>query len=367
MLFGTAENDAGYALTDIQTRPWPEQALCLAEKVLSDSLTAYLSKENIQLLGLFKSLSDVLRSLARQLEILSTGGDSKEIRTTASSLMQEVFTNLAAKDKAPKKVTTERVNSFQVVLESVRSLNRDMGDLDAKSTLTDAKKAIGTVAPQKDSEIILLMKGLQNRLSRIVLDMEVFVYNITKLNSHGGCMNQSVKLVLHLTILGTGGFNGIGSENGSSGKAGQKRGQSRARNLAFQGTKEDVDVLQAYIFPEHCQMLLNRADDLFFSSNIESWKRAYALYNTLLSRLQVLDGFQGNSSSGFFVAMKQLETELNITNNPITQLRSVYDQANSRRNRLLLGQDMFGHVDSWVQSTPAYGTPHHPTEFACHK
>ena len=93
-------------------------------------------------------------------------------------------------------------------------------------------------------------------------------------------------------------------------------------------------------------MFLNKADNLFFSSNTESWKSAYALYNALLSRLQVLDCFQGEGSSGLSNALEHLETELNITNNPVMQLRSVYEQANSRRNRLLLGQDMFGHVDS---------------------
>jgi hypothetical protein len=95
-------------------------------------------------------------------------------------------------------------------------------------------------------------------------------------------------------------------------------------------------------------MFLNKADDLFYSNDTENWKSALELYNTLLARLQVLDGLKDNSSSGLFNALKQLETDLNITNNPIMQLRSVYDQANSRRNRLLLGQDMFGHVDSWV-------------------
>ncbi|KAE8330333.1 hypothetical protein BDV39DRAFT_202136 [Aspergillus sergii] len=88
--------------------------------------------------------------------------------------------------------------------------------------------------------------------------------------------------------------------------------------------------------------------DLFFSSNTEDWKSAYTIYNTLLRRLQVLDGFQGNSSSGLFNSLTHLETELNITNSPIAQLRSVYEQANTSRNRLLLGQGMFGHVDSWL-------------------
>lgn len=124
-------------------------------------------------------------------------------------------------------------------------------------------------------------------------------------------------------------------------------GRSRAKLLSFSGIKKDLAVFQAYVFPEQCQMLLNKADDFFFSSNTDDWKRAYALYNILADRLQVLNAFQGERS-GLLDALEGLETKLNVTSNPVLQLKSVYEQAISRRNRLLLGQDMFGHVDSWV-------------------
>ena len=111
-----------------------------------------------------------------------------------------------------------------------------------------------------------------------------------------------------------------------------------------------MDVLQAYIFPEQCQMLLNKADEYFFSSDMNNWNNASALYDTLLGRLQVLKAFEDNqnSNSGLYQALEYLETGLNITNNPVAQLNSIREQARSRRNRLLLGQDMFGHVDNWV-------------------
>ncbi|KAF7629508.1 serine protein kinase [Aspergillus flavus] len=333
LLFGTAVMDAARALVEIQKRPWPEQALCLTEPILSDSLPGYLSQEDTQLLGPLKSLHSVLRAIVRQLKILSGAGDSKEIQDTASSLIREVDTDLAANDKAPKNVTTDTFKSLQGILESIRSLNQKTPNLNATDILANAKKAIGTVVPQNDSKMISITENLQNTLLRTILDIETSVYDIAKFNSRGAA--------------GFGGIGGIGSQNGASGKAGQKDGRSRARNLHFQGTKRDADVWQAYIFPEQCQMLLNKADDLFFSSNTDDWKSANTIYNTLLARLQVLHD-QGNSSSGLFSALEHLETELNVTYNPIEQLRLVYEQAISRRNRLLLGQDMFGHVDSWV-------------------
>ena len=97
-------------------------------------------------------------------------------------------------------------------------------------------------------------------------------------------------------------------------------------------------------------MLLNKADEHFFSSATNQWKIASTLYDVLLGRLQVLGAFTNNHnySSGLSKALNHLDTNLGITTNPVAQLRSIYELAKSRRNRLLLGQDMFGHVDSWV-------------------
>ncbi|KAI9930684.1 hypothetical protein MW887_011439 [Aspergillus wentii] len=235
LLFGTADMDAARALVKVQKRPWPEPALCLTGPVLSYSLPGYLPEEQKQLLELLKSLSGVIQSLARQLKILSKAGDTKEIQAVASSLMQEAYTNLALKSKAPTNITIETVKFLQVVLDSIRSLNQRTPNLDATEILTDAKQAIVIVVPQEDSEMVSLTGHLENRL------------------------RQSA-----------GGFGGIGSKNSASGKDGLKIGSNRAKDLHFEGTKRDVDVLQAHIFPEHCQMLLNKADDLFFSSNTEN-------------------------------------------------------------------------------------------------
>ena len=182
--------DAARALVKVQKRPWPEQALCLTEPVLSDSLPGYLSEEQKQPLELLKSLSGVIQSLARQLETLSRAGDSKEIQAIASSLMQEAYTNLALESKAPKNITIETVNSLQVVLDSIRSLNQKTPNLDATRILTDAKQAIGTVVPQEDSEMISLTEDLENRLRKSISDMEGSAYEMAKLNYRGEYLNQ---------------------------------------------------------------------------------------------------------------------------------------------------------------------------------
>ncbi|PKY03296.1 serine protein kinase [Aspergillus campestris IBT 28561] len=337
LLFGTAETDAVVALQKIYRRSWPEQVLCLTEPVLSDSLPGCLSAGDEEVLQVLKSLSGVLQDLAVHLEVLSKAGLNKEIQDNASSLMQEVHTNLATKDEAPKDVTTETVTLFEKTLKSVRSISLETGTADATQILAAAQKAIEKVSPRKDSQLVSLIRNLEKRLQADLANMESAAYDFTKNNSRGAG--------------GVGGYGtkegGFRSQNGANGKAGLNSGQSRATILPFKGFEEDLDVLQAYIFPEQCQMLLNKADDIFFSSNTDDWKRAYALYNILVGRLQVLNAFQGERS-GLLDALEGLETKLNVTSNPVLQLKSVYEQAISRRNRLLLCQDMFGHVDSWV-------------------
>ncbi|KAJ5520798.1 serine protein kinase [Penicillium fimorum] len=332
-----AAMDAAFALQKVHGRSWPDQALCLAEPVLSDSLPRYLSAENKGFLQLLKSLSGVLQNLASRFEALSKAGLSKEICDSASSLTQEVKTNLAKKDQAPKDVTTETVTLLQETLASVCSIGQQTPSRDATHIFAAAEKAIRTVTPHIDSQLTHLITKLEEDLQRSLTDMQMTAYDLTKNNYKGSA-----------------GFGGYGAgkggfkvKNSADGKEGSSSGLSRAKVLSFQGINRDLDVLQAYMFPEQCQMLLNKADDFFFSSNADEWKTAYALYNVLLDRLQVLNAFQGKRS-GLLDALEGLETKLNVTNNPVIQLKSVYEQAVSRRNRLLLGQDMFGHVDSWV-------------------
>jgi hypothetical protein len=192
LLFGTAVMDAYCALEKIQTRAWPEQALCLTEPVLSDTLPGYLSEDEKQFVEVLKSLNGILQSLLCRLHILSREGGSEEIQATASRLVQKVSTNLAAKGEAPKNINTETVDSLQVILESVCSLNQRTPYQDATRILGDAEQAIETATPRMDSEMIRLAQRLQNRLYNGLLNMESSVEDIVKFNSRGEYLNLSI-------------------------------------------------------------------------------------------------------------------------------------------------------------------------------
>lgn len=106
---------------------------------------------------------------------------------------------------------------------------------------------------------------------------------------------------------------------------------------------------QAYVFPEQCQMLLNKADSRFYALKQDEQAEVLALYQRLVQRLHVIIAFgDAGTSTGLVAALVNIEKRLNITRNSVGQLRAIYGQAKSRGSRLLLGQDMLGHDAAWV-------------------
>lgn len=177
--------DAGFALGEIHGRSWPEQVLCLAEPVISDSLPGFLSAEDKEVLQLLTSLGGALQALASQLEVLSKSGISNEIRDASSSLMQKIHTNLATNDAAPKDITSATVKELKGTLASVRSISQETSNNVAMEALTSAQKTIGTVDPRKDSQLLSLIRNVEKRLQGTIVNMGIEAYNITKNNSPG--------------------------------------------------------------------------------------------------------------------------------------------------------------------------------------
>lgn len=105
----------------------------------------------------------------------------------------------------------------------------------------------------------------------------------------------------------------------------------------------------AFAFPEQCQMLLNKADNLFFTNHTVDRERASALYMRLIKRLSFMAvspaKFKGSNLAN---AYDKIESTSKLTVAPMVMLKSVYEQAKCRLNRLLLGQDMWGHGDNWA-------------------
>ncbi|PLN82658.1 hypothetical protein BDW42DRAFT_192862 [Aspergillus taichungensis] len=96
-------------------------------------------------------------------------------------------------------------------------------------------------------------------------------------------------------------------------------------------------------------MLLNKADNSFFTNTAEERQNAFGLYQRLIARLAFLAQLQADNEPPTLIsAYQRLESHWKVTISPIIQLQSIHSQAKSRFNRLLLGQDMFGHRSDWA-------------------
>ncbi|KAK0633953.1 hypothetical protein B0T14DRAFT_561490 [Immersiella caudata] len=165
-----------------------------------------------------------------------------------------------------------------------------------------------------------------------------------------------------LVMPGTGGLGGValgqGSNNGVRSPHGVNRDDSLAcKELVFDGRSDDLDVPVAFAFPEQCQMLLNKANALFFQSTPESRQNALVLYQRLSRRLSfwrtIRETQRGSDTpppveSNIEKSYNNLEYRLQVTISAYDQLEDVYSQAASFGKQILSGNDMFGHDPSWV-------------------
>ena len=120
-------------------------------------------------------------------------------------------------------------------------------------------------------------------------------------------------------------------------------------NVSLNGNDSDLMMDQVFAFPEQCQMLISKADNLFFSNSIEDRERASLLYTRLIDRLSFLAaGPEMYKGSNLSTAYDKIESTWKLTVAPMVTLKSVYEQAKCRLNRLILGQDMWGHGENWV-------------------
>lgn len=126
----------------------------------------------------------------------------------------------------------------------------------------------------------------------------------------------------------------------------------------------------AYAFPEQCQMLLMRADQIFYASGGDSVKvlPAVIMYTTLAQRLSFVPLLSNENDklpqttatnrpalSPLMTAFKQLELEFELTTNAIATLQNVYETAKAHLNRAKTGTDIFGNAAGWAPRL----TPHH--------
>jgi hypothetical protein len=149
---------------------------------------------------------------------------------------------------------------------------------------------------------------------------------------------------------------GRGGRGGRSGTPGSKPGtlgadgvpgKGTAINIALDGRGSDLDTEQAYVFPEHCQMLLNKADAWYFGDE-RNRQKAAVLYLRLIERLGFLKAPDQKFRESSLASSYDEMAANTITISPLLQMRTIYRQATSRLKRITLGHDIFGHSPTWV-------------------
>ncbi|KAJ4113933.1 hypothetical protein NW768_011463 [Fusarium equiseti] len=163
---------------------------------------------------------------------------------------------------------------------------------------------------------------------------------------------------------------GEGGQGGSSpnalippGKRGPSglRGRVTMQDLNPARSARYLNVTQAFAFPEQCQLLLRQADLAFYSQAPGEVDRAAELYHRIVDRSGFLKfaKFSQEPLRPLVKAYQSLEKIAQVTLFSENTLKSVYDQAKSRLQRLVLGLDMWRHDELWV---PRMSVPYYDAE-----
>lgn len=120
--------------------------------------------------------------------------------------------------------------------------------------------------------------------------------------------------------------------------------------MRLNGNIHDLEMSQVFAFPDQCQMLLNQADRSFFTNKTADLEKAAIFYRRLVARLSFVAklDFTRKDSSELAAAYHKVQDTWKLTMLVSTQLQSIHDQAESHLNRLTLGQDMWGHSQTWA-------------------
>jgi hypothetical protein len=188
-------------------------------------------------------------------------------------------------------------------------------------------------------------------------------------------------------IQGIGGQPGRGDPNlppALSGSNGND-GTVTAFTLSFADGSDETSIGYVLAQSDQCQMLLNQADGFFFTNKSDDLLKAAILYQRIANRTAFVDippaaapptggsalgsesvptgtsartgrsaltnaSASGGGSTGDDSPMLQAyarDEAIGLTVNPIPQLQSIRQLANTRLNQILSGRDLFGHDPQW--------------------
>ncbi|KAL4779971.1 hypothetical protein BJX76DRAFT_361304 [Aspergillus varians] len=325
---GSKLAEAMVAFMQIDKEPWPGKVARLMQVDESDALFGYLSQQPQQeTLKMYQSLAFVMVNVIDAVRPMLDDNRPHDVKALASEALDQIRKTQKLTKEAPS-IVEGIVSQLQGLLPQLNS------ERDVAKSLANTKELVEALSPSTESQLSILLDELYRAIDRRILGMETDISS--KLNTKAGAG-------------GPGGHSGPGIYPGPPGKGG-KRGEIRLKHLELNEPKEIQDAHMSYIFPEQCQMLLNKTNNQFFSAQWTDRAPMIQQYNRLAKRLKVIDTLsdKANQASGIWKALNELEDTYKVTTNAQGQLRAIADQAISQRNRLLLGQDMFGHSPTWV-------------------
>ncbi|KJK65722.1 hypothetical protein P875_00022143 [Aspergillus parasiticus SU-1] len=322
-VYGTKAMKSLNAAGRLYSQPWPEAALNLSQDVTGTGLPDLVQATNKPIVELYRQVSELMSRLITVL------GDFEDNHKDVQPVRELLVTNLKSVN-APKTVSDSSVQELEQALQK-------LNDNDVDGAIKLLQVSLVTLQPASGS-----------MLTTIVLSV------VISLQSTVASIKRSVVAMINNTNAGVGAVGGINSNypsapSGNTGKDGQTDGARTAENLPFDGSEKDAASSQAYAFPDQCQMLLNKADKSFFANTTAQRERASGLYQRIIARLAFLTQLEKqDKSSSLDTAYEALEKTWKVTISPIIELRSIRTQAENRFNRLILGQDMFGHSPDWA-------------------
>ncbi|KAH8689861.1 hypothetical protein BGW36DRAFT_329197 [Talaromyces proteolyticus] len=327
ILYGSVPMQVYLDFPTLRKQFWLQRALDFQKGYSCRYLPTYVTETMQMTLNLYLGLGNAMRDLA---SILSDRRLASPVVETTLAKLEVIQHSTDAPPRVHSSAISELINArkeIQKVVQIYRHPNVDR-------ILQDLSRLLEDLTPQRPSD-----------LSEILGDI------FQDVNRDLGKLKDQIKWKCE-SIPGPGGVGGTsgtpGDPPGEHGKEGEATGRITVKNLHLNGDAEDLEATQAFAFPDQCQMLLNRANRYFFADSNSAREQASDMYHTLLNRLQFLDKLDEQKTSPLAKAYDDLERTWKVTISGTTQLRSIFSEGKSRFNRLLLGQDMFGHTALWV-------------------
>ncbi|GKT82049.1 hypothetical protein ColTof4_14472 [Colletotrichum tofieldiae] len=316
-----------------------------------DMMLAYAVDKSIidewqSVVGQFADLANALKRLQTSTSKMLTGDPLNPMRPKPSAQtvrsgkdLLEKLSKLADSTASPLSLKGDEAATFTMWSDLCDTFS---GGLKVEQKLQE-HFAVGIAIVDR-----MLPNGNQETSAPLDAALEKLVDDLTSASKHFG---RDFAETVSRTGGGKGGRGGdSGSPNLPSGKRGQDQPATIpiAKVFGFDGAKGDVDVDQACVIPEQCEMVLEKADAAYFTNDPNYFQTAAVLYTRLIRRLRFLDNLTGDVQKLRLVQAYQALEHQGLTTESIAQLSRIYKTAKDRMCKLSLGQDMFCHKPAWV-------------------